>query len=328
MIGIKRGLNGLGALLLTLLGVVTQAQPFPVRPIHLIVPFSPGGGTDILARQLAQALGGSEQWQVVVENRPGGNGAVALGAIARAPADGYTLILALRENLIITPLLKRQKGETSAFDPLKDFVAIAHVADAPMVVVTGADSEHKNMVAALAATQQQGALRFGTSGQGSMSHLLWAMLRQASGSAMTHVPYKGSNPALTDLVGGHLDLVGGSIASAKSFIESGRVRPLAVSSSGRVAALPDVPTIAELGYAGFEVVTWYGLFGPADLPDEVVQTLNQATNKILATPALQSTLMNQGMVARMGVADDFDRRFRHDWTVLAQSIKGLGMSAP
>lgn len=300
------------------------AQAFPDKPIRLVVPFSPGGGTDILARQVAEALTKSEGWNVVVENRPGGNGVIALGAVARAPADGHQIILALRENIVIAPLTSKDK---LTFDPLKDFTSIANVAEAPMVIASAPDSKYDSMKKALdTAKQDPQALRFGTSGQGSMSHLLLALLSKTAGAGMIHVPYKGSNPALTDLVGGHVELVGGSIASAKAFIESGRARPLAVSSLQRVSALPNVPTIAELGYPDFNVVTWYGLFGPKDLPADVVETINKATNKILATPEMQRILAEQGMQTQIGSSKAFDEMFRKDYALLAEQMKDLDLS--
>jgi len=313
------------ALALGLSVLAAPAQAFPDKPVRIVVPFSPGGGTDILARQVAEALARAEDWNVVVENRPGGNGAVALGAVARAPADGHQFVLALRENLVISPLLNGASG-SEMFDPLKDFTAIVHVADAPMVVAARPGSEYGTMRQALdAAKARPGALRFGTSGQGSMSHLLLALLGKDAGARMTHVPYKGSNPALTDLVGGHVELVGGSIASAKSFIDSGRVRPLAVSSLERAAALPDVPSIAELGYPGFDVVTWYGFFGPAGMPRDVVDRINQATVRVLQSPELQRILKEQGMQTRIGSPAEFDRLFRDDYAGLAGQIGNLDM---
>ncbi len=300
------------------------APAYPDKPIRLVVPFSPGGGTDILARQVAEGLTKSEGWNVVVENRPGGNGIIALGGVARAPADGYQIILALRENIVIAPLLSK---DSMSFDPLKDFTSIVNVADAPMVIVAAPQSPYDTMRKALdAARKDSQALRFGTSGQGSMSHLLLALLGKTAGAEMIHVPYKGSSPALTDLVGGHVELVGGSIASGKAFIDSGRVRPLAVSSQERVAAYPDVPTIAELGYPGFDVVTWYGLFGPRDMPADVVEKINRATNKVLETPAMKRVLADQGMVSRIGSPADFDRVFRDDYVGLAEQLKGLNLS--
>jgi len=310
---------------LTLACAAPVAAAYPDKPIRIVVSFSPGGGTDILARQLAASVAESEKWNVVVENRPGGNGAIALASTARAPVDGYQVVLALRENMVIAPLLNT---ENQSFDPLKDFTAIANVASAPMVVVAGMNSKYDSIQKALAAAQADpGALRFGTSGQGSMSHLLLAMLGAQAKAPMTHVPYRGSNPAMTDLVGGHVDLVGGSIASGKSFIDGKRVRALAVSSLKRMPNLAEVPTIAELGYPGFDVVTWYGLFGPADLPRDIVEKLNGAVNKVLRTPDMQRTLLEQGMVTQVGSAADFDKMYRDDYVTLGAQIKTLGMTA-
>lgn len=317
-------LFGAAVLSLAALAPCAAQTNFPNKPVRLVVPFSPGGGTDILARQVAEALSKAEGWNVLVENRPGGNGAVALGAVARSPADGYQIILALRENIVIAPLLNK---ESHSFDPLKDFTSIANVAEAPMVIAAGPASKYDTMQKALdAAKKDSQALRFGTSGQGSMSHLLLAQLSKTAGAGMIHVPYKGSNPALTDLVGGHVELVGGSIASGKAFIDSGRVKPLAVSSLQRASALPNVPTIAELGYPGFNVVTWYGLYGPAGMPREVVEKINKATNRVLQTPELQRVLAEQGMQTRIGSPEDFDQMFRKDYVSLGDQMKDLDLS--
>lgn len=306
----------------SMIALTSVAHAFPDKPVRLVVPFSPGGGTDILARQLADELNKGEHWNVVVENRPGGNGAIALGAVARGKPDGHEIILALRENIAIMPLLQTK----TSFNALDDFTSIAHVADSPMILVSGANSKYQNIGQLLdTAKKQPGTVTFGTSGKGSMSHLLLAMLKKTAGAQMNHVPYKGSNPALTDLVGGHVDVVGGSIGSAKSFLDGKRVIPLAVSSSERVHAYPDVPTIAEQGYADFNVVTWYGIFGPKRMPQEVVDTINAAINKALENPNFRETLEQQGMIPQKGTAADFDKLFRNDYQALELQLKDLDM---
>jgi len=307
---------------LSMTALASVAHAFPDKPVRLVVPFSPGGGTDILARQLADELNKAERWNVVVENRPGGNGAIALGAVARAKPDGHEVILALRENIAIMPLLQPK----ASFNAMEDFTSIAHVADSPMILVSGANSKYKNIGQLLeAAKNRPDTVTFGTSGKGSMSHLLLAMLKKSAGAQMNHVPYKGSNPALTDLVGGHVDVVGGSIGSAKSFLDGQRVLPLAVSSTKRVHAYPDVPTIAEQGYADFNVVTWYGIFGPKGMSKEVVDAINVAVNKALENPAFQDTLEQQGMIPQKGTAADFDQLFRKDYQALESQLKDLDM---
>lgn len=299
------------------------AHAFPEKPIRLVVPFSPGGGTDILARQLAEQLTKSQGWNIVVDNRPGGNGAIALSGVSRGAADGHEIILALRENIVITPLLN---GTGGAFDALNDFTPITNVANSPMIIVSNVDSEYQDIGKVLeTAKKDPELLRFGTSGQGSMSHLLLAMLEAEAGTRMIHVPYKGSNPALTDLVGGHVELVGGSIGSAKAFLEGGRAVPLAVSSTDRVPAFPDVPTIAEQGYPGFNVVTWYGLFGPKGVPADVVDTISKAVNEVLADSNFQSLLADQGMVPDPGTPEEFDAMFRADYADLEVQLKNLNM---
>jgi tripartite-type tricarboxylate transporter receptor subunit TctC len=321
-------LLAVSALAVSAVAIPTMARAaadFPDKPIRLIVPFTSGGGTDILARQVAHDLSEAQKWNVIVENRPGANGSVALGMLARAPADGYQVVLALRENIAITPLLNQ---EAKVFDALKDFTAIVHVADAPMVIVSSMDSKYDTIQKALdAAKAKPNALTFGTSGQGSMSHLLLALLGKDAHAKMVHVPYKGSSPALSDMAGGHVDFVGGSIASAKSFIDGSRARPLAVSSLTRSSALPNVPTIAELGYKDFNVVTWYGLFGPAGMPPEIVERLNRAVNEVLKTPKMQEVLREQGMQTDIGSPADFDKLFRADYVDLAATLPGLNMAA-
>ncbi len=301
------------------------AQSFPTKPIRLIVPFTAGGGTDLLARQLAESLTQSEGWNIVVENRAGGNGIIALSAIARSAPDGYEIILALRENIVIAPLLN---PNNLSFNPLKSFTTIAFVANAPMVIVTAKDSKYTNIRQVLdTASKNPTALRFGTSGQGSMSHLLLALISTQANAGMVHVPYKGSNPALVDMVGGHVELVGGSIASAKPFIDSQRAIPLAVSSKTRVPSYPNVPTIAEQGYPDLEVASWYGLFGPAGIPGLVVENINTAVNKVLTNPAFLTTLQNQGMVTEAITPAAFDTYFRTDYEVLARLIPTLDMNS-
>lgn len=325
---IRSMLSGVVAMcsaLLLFAAAPTAAQTYPNKPIKLIVPFTAGGGTDVLARQLAENLTKAEGWNIVVENRPGGNGIIALSTIARAAPDGYEIILALRENIVIAPLIN-PKGLT--FDPLKSFTTIAFVANAPMMVVAAKDSKYTNFKQVLdTASKDPTALRFGTSGLGSMSHLLLALLGTQANAGMIHVPYKGSNPALTDLVGGHVEIVSGSIASAKPFVDSQRVIPLAVSSKARVPSYPNVPTIAELGYPNFEVAAWFGLFGPAGLPAPVVDKINAAVNKLLVNPAFVSTLQNQGMVTEPRSPAAFDKYFRSDYEELAKLIPKLDMAA-
>ena len=302
-----------------------QAQAFPNKPIRLIVPFTAGGGTDLLARQLAENLTKTEGWNIVVENRAGGNGIIALSAIARSAPDGYEIILALRENIAIAPLLN-PKGLT--FDPLKSFTTIAYVANAPMMIVAAKDSKYTDIKQVLeTAKKDPTALRFGTSGQGSMSHLLLALISKEAKAGMVHVPYKGSNPALTDMIGGHVELVGGSIASAKPFIDSQRAIPLAVSSKTRVPSYPNVPTIAEQGYPELEVASWYGLFGPAGIPAPVVEKINAAVGRVLSNPAFLTTLQNQGMVTEVSTPAVFDTYFRSDYEVLAKLLPSLDMNS-
>lgn len=306
---------------LALLGAAASA--YPSKPIRLIVPFSPGGGTDILARQLAENLAKAQGWNIVVENRPGGMGAIALGTLAGSSPDGHAIILAVRENMVIGPLLRDGK---STFDPTKDFTAIASIADTPQVVVTGSNSQFASMQGVIDyARSNPNTVRIGSSGPGSVAHLLAATLDQAAKIELTHVPYQGANPAISDVIGGHVELVGASIASGKSFIDGGRVRALAVSSLQRVKSLPDVPTIAELGYPGFDVGSWYAIFGPKNMPKAVVDQLNAAINKTVSTPEFEKLLEDQGMTRVVGTPEALNDKFQQDFKGLSAQIKNLKM---
>src|SRR6266849_6929208 len=237
-----------------------MAQAYPAKPIRLIVPFPPGGGTDIAARTIANKLSDSVKWTFVVENKPGAGGNLGVEQAVKSPADGYTLVIGQTSNLAINPTLYAKLP----YDPLRDLSPVALVVSAPVVFVVAANSRYASLGDLLAAAKTDpGGVTFASPGNGTVSHLAGELLQRAAGVKLTHVPYKGASQALTDTLGGQVQSF---MSSAPSQIKGGRLRAIAVTSAKRSPELPDTPTIAESGYQGFEASTWYGLLAPAGTP--------------------------------------------------------------
>lgn len=265
------------------------AQDYPAKPIKLIVPFPPGGGTDISARTLANKVSESAKWTFVIENKPGAGGNLGVEQAVRSPADGYTLVIGQTSNLAINPALYAKLP----YDPLKDLSPIALVVSAPVVVVVAADSKFRSLADLLAAAKG-GTVTYASPGNGTVSHLSGELLQRASGAKLTHVPYKGAAQALTDTLGGQVQSFMSSVPSALAHIKSGRLRALAVTSAQRSPELPGTPTIAESGYPGFDASTWYGLLAPAGTPAPVISRLNSEVNRALATKEVRERLASEG----------------------------------
>lgn len=281
---------GLGLAALAQAPAIAQS-PWPARPIRFIVPFPAGGGTDIIARELGNRLATANGWTVVMDNRPGSGGNLGVDAVAKAPPDGYTLVLGQTSNLAINPTLYSRLP----YDPLKDLAPVSLVASSPLVLVVAADSPYATLADVVkAAKARPDALNYATSGNGTVAHLATEMFQRAAGIKLTHIPYKGASQGVTDVIGGQVQLYMSSVTTLIGHIRNGKLRALAVTSSARTADLPDVPTVAESGYKGFEAATWFGVLGPAGLPKEIVATLNAAINKALATPEMKARLQAQG----------------------------------
>ena len=280
--------------LLALLGQAYAQAPadaYPSKPIRLIVPFPPAGGTDILARLIASKLSEQHKWVMVIENKPGAGGTIGISEAVKATPNGYEMVIGQKDNLAIGPWL--YKG--LRWDPTRDFVAVAHLAYTPVLIATGADSKYKSLSDVVAAARKApGNVNYGSPGSGTSIHLAAELFEKAAGIELTHVPYKGSNPALLDAVAGNIDLLVSSVPSAMGQLKGGKLRALAVTSAKRSSLLPDVPTVAELGYKGFDVSTWYGLLVPAGTPAQVVTTLNAEVNKLLANPEVRAAIKAQG----------------------------------
>ena len=248
-----------------------SAVDYPVRPIKLVVPYAAGGPTDVLGRLVADYLGRDLKQAVIVENKPGAQGAIGAEAVARADPDGYTLFVAAGSIIVLNPMLYKKLS----YDPVKDFRMLALVTDLPVVMEVHPSVPAKTVAEFVAyAKQNPGKLNFGSAGTGGTIHLAGEMFKQMAGIEMTHVPYKGAGPALTDLLSGNIQVMFDSMGTALPPVKAGLLRPLGVSSTQRSPDLPDVPTIAESGYPDYAVSVWYGIVAPSKLPDEIARKIS------------------------------------------------------
>jgi tripartite-type tricarboxylate transporter receptor subunit TctC len=275
---------------------------YPNKPIKLIVPFPPAGGTDTLSRAIAQSITNDTKWTIVVENRPGAGGNIGLDAAAKSPPDGYTIAMGQTANLAVNPALY----SSLPFDPLKDFAPIALLSSQPLIVVVSATSPYKSLKDLVdAAKKNPGKVNMASAGNGTIGHIGGEIFQRRAGIKMTHVPYKGAGQAVTDLMGGSVDTIFGNTQSVGGLVAGGRLRPLAVTSPKRLAAFPDVPTVAESGYPGFEAATWSGLVAPAGTPKSIIDKLNAAANKALATTEMKTRLAEEGSTPLGGTPQQF-----------------------
>ncbi|KTT15555.1 tripartite tricarboxylate transporter substrate binding protein [Pseudacidovorax intermedius] len=285
--------SSLAAAGLALAGAPAFAQSdWPAKPIRLIVPFPPGGGTDILSRLVANKLTEVSKWTVVPDNRGGAGGTIGIAEAARAQPTGYDLVMGQKDNMVVAPWLYKNLS----YDPVKDLTAVAHVAYTPVVIVVRTESRFKTLKDVVdAARAQPDSVTFGSPGNGTTIHLAGEIFKTAARIQIRHVPYKGSNAAMMDVLAGNVDLLVSSLPSAIAQIKAGKLRPLAVTSAKRSTSLPDIQTVAELGYGkDFDVSTWYGLFAPAGTPKAVVDKVNAEVNRLLARPDVQAAIHEQG----------------------------------
>lgn len=280
------------------------------KPVRMIVPFPPGGGTDILSRIIAQKLTEHNHWTVVADNRAGAGGTIGITEATKAQPTGYDIVMGQKDNVVLGYYL--YKG--LPWNPSKDLTPIAHVAYSPVIIATAETSKFKTLNDVIAAAKADpGKITYGSPGNGTSIHIAGVLFEKAAGVKLTHVPYKGSNPALVDTLSGNVDLLVSSVPSAIGQIKAGKLRPLAVTSAKRSSSLPDVPTVAELGMKGFDVSTWYGLFGPRNLPAPIVTKLNTEVNKLLADKSVQEAIQAQGAEPQAMSVADFDKFFHQDF---------------
>ena len=268
-----------------------SAVDYPVRPIKLVVPYAAGGPTDVLGQLVADYLGRDLKQAVIVENKPGAQGAIGAEAVARADPDGYTLFVAAGSIIVLNPMLYKKLS----YDPVKDFRMLALVTDLPVVMEIHPSVPAKTVAEFVAyAKQNPGKLNFGSAGTGGTIHLAGEMFKQMAGIEMTHVPYKGAGPALTDLLSGNIQVMFDSMGTALPPVKAGLLRPLGVSSTQRSPDLPDVPTIAESGYPDYAVSVWYGIVAPSKLPDEIAQKISASLDRALNDDTFRASLEKIG----------------------------------
>ncbi|MFL6566736.1 MAG: tripartite tricarboxylate transporter substrate binding protein [Burkholderiales bacterium] len=278
------------------------AQTFPEKPIRFVVGFTPGGPSDILARALGQKLG--ERWnqQVVIENRPGAGGNVAAEAVARSAPDGYTWLLGNNSILATNQSLYRSLG----YDPVRDFAPVSLVAVQPNILVVNPQLPVKSVMELISfAREHPGKLNYASSGSGAAAHLAAELFKTMAGIELVHIPYKGAQPALTDVIAGQVQVMFATSASVIPFIHAGKLRALAVTTARRSASVPDLPTVAEAGLPGFEAVTWHGVVVPAATPAPLVERLNRDIVGALAQPDLRERLAGLGAEVQAGTPREF-----------------------
>ena len=306
----------------TPLAVLAQAA-YPAKPIRLIVPFPPGGGTDILSRLVAQKLTESAKWTVVADNRAGAGGTIGITEAAKAAPTGYDLVMGQKDNMVVGPWLYKNLP----WDPTKDFAPIAHVAYTPVIIATSANSRFKTLADVVAAAKAApDTITYGSPGNGTTIHLAGDLFEKAAGIKIRHVPYKGSNPAMMDALAGNVDLLVSSVPSAMGQIKSGKLRPLAVTSAKRSTSLPDVPTVAEQGFKDFDVSTWYGVFAPAGTPKEIVTAVNAEINKLLATAEMKDAIHAQGAEPQAMTPEQFGAQLKADYQKWRSIVQGSGVT--
>ena len=300
-----------------------HAQSYPTKPVRLIVPFPPGGGTDFVARTVANELGKSTGWTVVVENKAGAAGTIGLVEAARAPNEGYDMVIGQADNMIIAPATMKNPG----IDPAKDLTPVIQLAISPNLIMTQADSKFRTLGDAIAAAKANPtAVTYGTAGHGTFAQLAIELLMQTAGFKWVEVPYKGASPAITDLLGGHVSLAALSVASGMPHIRGGKVRGLVVTSTKRSPALPDVPTVGEAGFPGFEAVGWLGILVPNGTPAPVIARLNAEFGKVMQSPDVQKALIAQGVEAKTGsTPDEFGAMVRSETAKWHKIVRDAGI---
>ena len=322
MIPGKRVLNAL-LLVACLAAGAALAQAYPSKPLRMVVPFPPGGSADILGRSVGQKLGERLGQPVVIDNRPGAGASIGAKAVAEAPADGYTLLLGTVSSHAMSPATN-----TVGYDPVKDFTPIAEIASIPFVVLVHPGVPVKNIAELVAlAKSKPGQVTYASAGSGTSNHLAGELLGMAAGIKMLHVPYKGSAPALNDLLGGQVNAMFDLQLTAMPQIKSGKVRALAMTGAKRSALLPELPTVREAGVPGYEVTAWFGFFGPAGVPKPIVDRLNAELNAIMKLPDIRAKFAELGVETESGSAEEFAGFVRSEAGKWAAVIKAAGIVA-
>ena len=303
--------------------LAAQAQTYPARPVRVLVPFAPGGTADIVARLVSAKLQDELGQQFLVDNRGGAGGTIATAMVAKAPADAYTLLVAHQGVAFNAALYAKLP-----YDTLKDLAPVAMIGRTPNVMVVTPSVPIHGVAEFIAyAKANPGKLAYGSGGVGSAGHLPVELFQSMTRTRLTHVPYKGSGPALTDLVSGQIQTMILTMPAAMSQIKGGKLRAIAVSGATRSPAMPDLPTIAEAGVTGYDYAPWYGWFAPAGTPKALIERLNAAINKVISEPALREQFSQQGLEAEPISPERFGELFRADVLRWGAIIRDLGLKA-
>ena len=303
---------------------VADAQAYPSKPVRMIVTFAAGGGADFVARAVAPKLGEAIGQPVLVENRPGANGALGADLVAKAAPDGYTLLLGAAGTMVVAPHL----GANMPFDPMKDLVPAALVAISPFVVTLNPAVQANSVRELIAlAKANPGKINYGTSGTGGSPQLATELFKSMTGVNMVHVPYKGLAPALADLIGGQIQVVFADVGLVKGNIAAGKLKGLAVTSAARTGAMPDLPTVAEAGVPGYAAGTWYGIYAPAGTPADTVSRVSAETRKALALAEIKTAFVAQGMEPVGDTPGEFAAFMREEFAKWGKLIREAGIKA-
>jgi len=301
---------------------VALAQQYPAKPVRIVVPFAPGGGSDFIGRFMAQRLTDALGRQVIVENKPGAGGVLGIEAGIKSPADGYTLTL-IASSYTVNPSVYKLR-----FDPVGDITPIIQLSQGPLVAVVRPSLPVKNVKELIAvAKEKPGQINFASSGQGSVIHMATELFASMAGIKMNHIPYKGTGPALTDTLGGQTDIFFSSTATAMPHVQAGKLRAIAVTSAKRIPALPNVPTVAESGVPGYDVILWHGLIGPKGLPRPIVERINAEASKALKLKETAEQLQNDGVAPAGGTPEQFAAQIKKEIGIWRKVAADAGVKA-
>jgi tripartite-type tricarboxylate transporter receptor subunit TctC len=294
---------------------------FPSKPITILVGYPPGGPVDTLARGIGQKLTDALGQQVIVENVSGATGMIANQRLVKSAADGYTLLMGANPMSIQATIMK-----SLPYNSLRDFTPIAYLGDSPYLLVVPPNSPARTVGELVSIVKASpGKMSYGSAGTGSANHLAGELMKSMAKLDINHVAYKGAAPAEVDVMGGHVAYIFDAFTTGLKLVQGGKLRALAVTTETRAPAAPDIPTMAESGFPGLAVQAWYGLFGPANMPPEVIRRLNEEVNKAIAAPDLQARLVGMGLQAKLGTAAQFNAFFSRDITTFAKAIKDAGV---
>ena len=306
---------------LTTVSFAAAAQAYPDKPIKILIPFPPGGGTDFVSRMVGTKLGELTGWQIVLENRPGAGGNLAIEAASKAPADGYTLVMGQTDNMMLGPWLYTNLS----YDSVKSFAPVVQLSVTPAAVGSAANSSIKTPQDLIAKGKTPEGLKWSTAGAGTLGHLVGEDFKKRTNINLLQVPYKGASPAITDVMGGQVDVYIGTLTSLVPLMKSGRLTGVAVTTAKRSVDFPDIPTLDESGAKGMDFNIWMGMFAPAGTPPHIIALLNKETNRVLQSPDLIEKFKAGGVSVGGGTSESFAEFVKADYAKWGALVKASGI---